>query len=350
MKYVRDCWYAAAWSEDIGRELFARTLLEEGVLFFRKEGGDVVAMRDRCPHRLVPLSMGRLVGDDVECIYHGLKFDCSGRCIANPNGNEAIPRAANVTAYIVAERFNIVWIWMGDPQRADPALIPQMPWLDDQVKYAEIHGTTMLPANYLLVVDNLMDLRHVAFLHQGLEPREHALIPVKDSEDTSSVWSKIFSPSSAPPPFFARKMHGPVDHWQEVVCYPPTSLVIFYGVTEVGAARSDGLETFNIQFVTPETSSTSHYLWASVRNFDLQDSNLTEGLREASSYAFANEDSPVLAAQQRAIGDRDLMECHPVLFSNDVAAVRVRRQIERLIQGEEARSGNQCKTMTLATA
>ncbi len=336
MTYVRNTWYAAAWSEEIGQALFTRKLLDEAVVFYRKTDGRIAALRDRCPHRLIPLSMGKLEGDDVECIYHGLKFDGAGRCVANPNGNGLIPKTAAVRSYVVEERFQVVWIWMGDPEQADPDTIPDLHWMTQPDLYAETHGTAKIPASYLLVVDNLMDLRHVVFLHQALEPREHAAIPVKDSEEDGRIWARIWSPSSTPPPFFATKMRGKVDHWQDMLCYPPGSLVIFYGVTEPGKTREEGMQTFNISLVTPETEKTSHYLWASVRNFDLHDDALTLGLREASSYAFANEDSPVLEAQQMAIGDRDLMDCNPVLFSNDVAAVRVRRLIQRQLQEEAA--------------
>ena len=338
MTFIRNTWYAAAWSGDIGRKLFSRTLLNEPVLFYRREDGSIVAMRDRCPHRLVPLSMGRLVGDDVECIYHGLKFDGGGRCIANPNGSQLIPKAAAVDAYRVVERHQIVWIWMGEQALADEAQVPDLPWLADPEHFTETHGTTTLPASYLLVVDNLMDLRHTAFLHSALEPRDHALIPVKDYEENGRVWAKIFSENTPPPPFFAMKIDGRVDHWQEMLCYPPGVCAIFYGVTAPGRPRKEGLDTINISLVTPETDRSSHYLWASARDFDLDDGKLTEAVREGSAYAFANEDAPVLAAQQQAIGDRDLMEFGPVLFSNDVAAGRVRRIIERRL-AEERQGG-----------
>lgn len=335
MSFIRNTWYAAAWGEEIGRSLLPRTLLEEPLVFFRREDGTVAAMQDRCPHRIVPLSMGRLIGDDVECLYHGMRFNSQGRCVANPNGTGIIPPAARVQSYRVEERHNVVWIWMGDQNLADPGQIPDLHWMVEPDRYAETHGATKLPAGYMLVVDNLMDLRHVVFLHQGLEPREHALAPIRDSEDDEGrVWSRITRDACNPPSFFATRMQGKVDHWQEILCYPPGSLVIFYGVTDPGKPREEGLETFNISLVTPETTKSSHYLWASARNFDLEDAALTAGLNEASRHAFAFEDAPVLEAQQRLIGDGDLMDFNPVLISNDVAAARVRRIVKRRLEQE----------------
>jgi len=87
--------------------------------------------------------------------------------------------------------------------------------------------------------------------------------------------------------------------------------------------------------VTPETATTSHYFWHSARDFDVADAELTKATGEGSTYAFENEDRPVLEAQQRAAGDRDLMSCDPVLISNDAASGRVRRIIERRIKAEQ---------------
>jgi phenylpropionate dioxygenase-like ring-hydroxylating dioxygenase large terminal subunit len=337
MNFVKNTWYAAAWSEEIEHKLFTRILLNEAVLFYRKSDGAVVALRDRCPHRIIPLSLGKLIRDDVECAYHGLKFDCSGRCIENPNGNGAIPGALAVRSYPVVERCNIVWIWMGDPQLADAAGLPDYPWNLDTARYTETHGTLNLAANYLLVIDNLMDLRHTAFLHStALEPREHARLPLQVSEENGRIWSRIFSPSSKPPPFFAvaKNMTHPVDHWQEIRWDLPGAVIIFYGVTEPGMPREQGLGTYNLSLVTPETDKTTHYLWGTARDFDLHDVELTKAVNVGSKWAFENEDRPVLEAQQRAAGDRDVMDCHPVLISNDTAAVRVRREIQRRIRAE----------------
>ena len=110
MKYLLDVWYVAAWPEEIGRGLLARTIAERPVVLFRREDGTPAGLEDRCPHRIVPLSRGRLVGDAIECGYHGFAFDCSGACVANPHGDHSIPRAARVRVYPVIEQHGIVWI------------------------------------------------------------------------------------------------------------------------------------------------------------------------------------------------------------------------------------------------
>jgi phenylpropionate dioxygenase-like ring-hydroxylating dioxygenase large terminal subunit len=128
--FLRNHWYVAASSDEIGRKPFGRILLGAPVVFYRTEAGKVVAFEDRCAHRHLPLSMGKLVGDALQCHYHGLRFGPDGRCVRIP-GQDQIPQTARVKTYPVVERYKWLWIWMGDPAAADPAKIADFHWLDD---------------------------------------------------------------------------------------------------------------------------------------------------------------------------------------------------------------------------
>jgi nitrite reductase/ring-hydroxylating ferredoxin subunit len=119
-----------AYDNEIGRKPPGRTVLGEPVVLFRKQDGTPVALEDRCVHRHLPLSMGRLVGDTLQCHYHGLRYDGAGACVMVP-GQDTIPPGARVKTYPVVERYRWLWIWMGDPARADPAGIADFHWLDD---------------------------------------------------------------------------------------------------------------------------------------------------------------------------------------------------------------------------
>jgi phenylpropionate dioxygenase-like ring-hydroxylating dioxygenase large terminal subunit len=80
--FLRNYWYVAASDSDIGRKPFRRIIMNEPVVFYRTEDGTPIALEDRCPHRRLPLSMGKLVGDDIlQCHYHGLRFDRTGACV-----------------------------------------------------------------------------------------------------------------------------------------------------------------------------------------------------------------------------------------------------------------------------
>src|SRR5947209_4496925 len=104
MPYVRNCWYMIAWDHEVPREgLFARTVLNEGIVLYRTRDGRIVALRDRCCHRLAPLSKGRQEGDCVRCGYHGLLFDATGRCLEIA-GSESVPEKARVPTYPIAAK------------------------------------------------------------------------------------------------------------------------------------------------------------------------------------------------------------------------------------------------------
>src|SRR5947208_10186817 len=111
--YLRNSWYVAAWDREVSRRPLARTYLDEPVVLFRKEDGTPVALQDRCCHRYLPLSRGKLEADRLRCGYHGLLFDADGKCVEIP-GQANIPPQAKVRAFPTQERVGWIWIWMGD--------------------------------------------------------------------------------------------------------------------------------------------------------------------------------------------------------------------------------------------
>lgn len=161
--FVRNAWYVGAWDHEIGRDMLRRIILNEPVVFFRRDDGRPVALEDRCCHRQAPLSRGKLVGNIVECGYHGLQFDTSGACIKIPS-QDRIPPSAKVKAFPVIEKNHWVWIWLGDPAKADPALIEDFHWMDDP-EWRFGGSSLHVEANYLLLVENLLDTTHLPFLH-----------------------------------------------------------------------------------------------------------------------------------------------------------------------------------------
>ena len=125
-----NAWYAAAWDAELRHELFPRTVANKKIVLYRRSDGRPVALEDACWHRLLPLSKGRLKGDELVCGYHGLKFDVGGQCVEVP-GQSLVPRGARVRSYPVREKWSVAWIWMGDPAKADESKIPNLPWLAD---------------------------------------------------------------------------------------------------------------------------------------------------------------------------------------------------------------------------
>ena len=111
--FIRNRWYVAAWDKEVSRKPLARTICGEKVVLFRRGDGSAAALADFCPHRLAPLSTGRREGDDLRCMYHGLRFGPDGRCNEIP-GQNAIPERAFVRGYPVVESGSWIWVWMGE--------------------------------------------------------------------------------------------------------------------------------------------------------------------------------------------------------------------------------------------
>src|SRR5438132_288960 len=116
--FLKNCWYVAAWDyELIDGKMLARTLLGENVLLYRGDSGEVIALNNRCPHRGALLSQGRREGDSVRCMYHGIKYDHTGKCVQIP-GQDMIPPKLRVRKYPIVESGHIIWIWMGGPAQS----------------------------------------------------------------------------------------------------------------------------------------------------------------------------------------------------------------------------------------
>ena len=166
--WLKNVWYVAGFSSELTTDLLARKLLDQALVFFRDASGKAVAVQDRCAHRLVPLSLGRRTDEGtIECGYHGMQFDGAGSCVFAPG--QAAPRSVKVKVKVktwpVAEKHNLLWIWIGDDDRADPALIPDIWWFDHP-EWTVASGYHHFHADYRLITDNLLDLSHETYVHQ----------------------------------------------------------------------------------------------------------------------------------------------------------------------------------------
>ena len=343
MAYLRNTWYVAAWENEIAPgACLARTLLDEPIVFFRDESGAVKALTDRCPHRFAPLHMGNLVSGSLQCAYHGLVFDGSGQCVANPQGNGVIPRAAKVRAYPLVERHGIVWIWMGDAGLADPALIGNFDAIDPgtlDVGRRYLYAR----ANYLLETDNILDLSHIEYLHAstlGSDKVKHG--KTESVQENNTVWSKRWIESENLNPFLEKTFGVTagqlVDRWLEVRWDPPANMVLYVAVVPTGRPRSEGRERRIVHLFTPETSKTTHY-WFAVgypKAVGGDGASIAEQAIDGLKRPFENEDLPMLEAQQRSLHNAEFWDMKPILLFGDAAAVRARRVIEKLIKEEQA--------------
>jgi len=340
--WLRNCWQVAAFTtEVIGGELFPRRILDEPIVFFRARDGRVVAFQDRCPHRYAPLSKGTLIGETVRCMYHGLTYGPDGKCVAIP-GQDRIPAKAFVKTYPVVERYKLVWIWMGDAEKADAALVPDVHWMDSP-GWVAAEGYHHVAANYKLLNDNLLDLSHETYVHgKTIGHDSVAETPFAFRTEGNVVYVDKEMKACNPPPFYqylARvSASDKVDRWQHTVYIPPGYIVIDVGVQPLepvsGSNRVDGRV---IDLITPETPTSSHYFWAFARNFRLDEIAVTEFLRENVRRTF-DEDKEMLEAQQRIIGPVT-EPVFQVTIRADAGPTQGRRLLASMIEVESRGSG-----------
>ena len=337
MKYLRNTWYVAAWTAELGeRQILSRRLLDEPVILLRETSGAVRALADRCPHRQAPLRLGTFDGEVVQCGYHGLAFSGLGECVRNPHG--AVPRAARVKSYPLADRHGMLWIWMGDPAAADTASIPDFSFQDPAEFYT---GQRYLHvrSNYVLEIENILDLSHIAYLHPttlgggGVSKGEFECL-----QEGDVVWSKRATFEDHVPDSLADAMGVPrdalVDRWMDVRWNAPANMMLFGGGVLAGKPRSEGRGVRQAHCFTPETATTTHY-WFGIcfpRSMGELGAQLAEEQAERLKVPFETEDLPMLEAQQANIssgGGR-----RSFLLYGDAAGVRTLRVLDRLIETE----------------
>ena len=315
----------------------ARTVCDRRMVLWRKSDGSVAALEDACWHRLLPLSMGRLDGDELVCRYHGLAYDGEGKCTRMPSQNK-LNRSACVQSYPVVERHRFVWVWPGNPALADTALVPDMHWNDDPEWEGD--GQTMFAkCDYRLFVDNLMDLTHESFVHATSIGNQHvAHTPMETTRSERAVTSTRWMLDVDAPPFWRTQLRKPgnVDRWQIIRFEAPCTIVLDVGVALAGTGalegdRSKGVNGRVLNTITPETDKTCMYFWSLVRNYRLRDQSLTTQLREANAQIFV-EDQVVVEAQQRTIIEHPDLAIHNLNI--DAGSTWARRIVDDMIATE----------------
>ncbi len=341
MKFLRQAWYASAWSDELSAAPLGRTLLGERVVLFRKSDGSPCAIGGTCPHRFAPLERGILSGDTLACPYHGLTFDSTGACARNPHGDGRIPKDARVKAYPLLEKDTVIWIWMGNAATADPSLIPDFSSINDLQRYARTSGqVSHMPLRWDLMLDNLLDLSHAGFLHLGnLGSEAFSRGQMTVQKEGSRLRVNNLYPNGLPAPVFpgtgACAADLMVDYWVNVRWDPPGFMYFDAGITPTGRDRSEGFELNSIQLLTPESSVSTHYFWRLFRSYRREDDALTKGIEQMVAQAFRAEDEPMIAAVQAHMGDRELLDLHPAMLSVDNGAIRARRILDELLHKEQ---------------
>jgi vanillate O-demethylase monooxygenase subunit len=325
--FIRNGWYAAAFSEEIGADLLERWICGEALVFFRERDGRAVALDGTCPHRQYPLALGRRKDDTIECGYHGITFGSDGRCVHIP-GAENIQPAMRVRSYPLVERGGVIWIWPGDEERADPAKIVDW-WLTDRA-WVAVHDTKIVNARQSLLIDNLMDLTHEASLHAttlGNNAVIETPLITKTLDDSVSAARMMLD---VPPPGLFAKMGltGTIDRGQVAEFHPPGLCLTIVSAKP----RTEGQPTLRwtvLHALTPETEGRTRYLWLTARDYALDDASISDIWLTQTNTIFDQDVAALEAQEQRLQSRPNGKELSVAADAGALAARKLQRQYQK---------------------
>lgn len=317
--YPRRHWYVIARRDELGDELLARKVCDERLVLYRTSAGDPVALADRCSHRRFPLSAGQRVGDEIQCAYHGLRFDSAGTCVWAP-GQERIPSRANVATRPVVQQGAWIWAWMGDPEQPDFDALPRTPWFDDNA-WSSVDGLEPLAAHYGLLIDNLLDLSHETFLHAGfIGTPEVADTPIETSTTAADSTQPIVHVSRHMadvdcPPFYAEStgLESPIDRWQDIDYHAPGYYQLNVRVAPSGVEPGPDGSTDEhaahmkvLYAITPVDEANTLDFWAVCRDFAVGDEKVDHFLAEMNRTVVVQDVEALDLLQARIAEERAL--------------------------------------------
>lgn len=335
--FVRNAWYVAALSDEVGRTALSRLILGEPVLLYRRQDGAPVAVSDICPHRFARLSKGWIEGDNVRCPYHGAMFAPDGSCVEVPS-QEMIPPGCEIKSYPIVEKSQWIWIWTGDPALADPDLIPDHERLgvEREGYYAMQLPHRIVRGHYNLINENLMDDTHVAFVHmKQFETGSRAHLAPK--VDTVGPWiiTRTFDESEPLSQHFRMQFNVPYMSAPRAAqnnYHPPATHAVWLDVHNPDDVEAEPTRIILAFCNTPETERTTHIFGVHCRNFRQGDPDWNGYIREA-YVAVQDQDQGVIEDQQEL---RDLNCTFPqeVNFRPDATGMFTRRRMNKVVAEE----------------
>ncbi|MHA6795682.1 Rieske 2Fe-2S domain-containing protein [Pseudonocardia bannensis] len=331
---VKNGWYIGAWSDEVGRTLLQRWIVGRPVCFYRLQDGSVTAIEDRCPHRKYPLSLGRLDGDVIECNYHGYRIDSGGVCVGVAEQPDT-PKAS-VHRFPLVERDGVVWIWTGDVELADPALIPDTWWLSDP-GWTHVKGLVPLKARQVLLAENLLDLTHETFLHpSSIGNAAVAGTPIEVTSEGDRVSFIRHMVGIEAPPFYEKSMGltSPIDRWQDGDFYAPGVFILNIRLAPTGTEEPEGFHMKVMYGMTPATETETHDFFALARDYKIDDAELSTFQLEQ-QLAVMKEDVDALEIQEVMVASEPAGARESSIRS-DVAGIRGRRLLEKMAAKEAA--------------
>jgi phenylpropionate dioxygenase-like ring-hydroxylating dioxygenase large terminal subunit len=342
--FIKNAWYVAAWADELREAPLGRRICNEAIVLFRGAAGRASALADYCCHRSAPLSAGKIVETGLECGYHGMVYGGDGVCVSIP-GQVHIPAKARVRNYPLVEKDALLWIWMGDPSGADATQIVDYPFHNDSANWPHKHTMYPIAGSANLMVDNLMDLTHLAYVHTttiGGNPKSHVEAIMDTQPTETGLKFTRWMLGTAPPPTYrkgAPQLGDTIDRWQEFEFIAPAAVLQYTGATDAGTGaydrgiREGGFQLRIFHGLTPSTDTTCYYFWSGSNGYRQTDPQATLDLFNELEVAF-KEDVRIVGLQQARLSE--VGEDALINIVADGARVHMRRVIEKLLARENA--------------
>ena len=339
--FVKNCWYAAAWDHEVAQgKILPRTIADQRLVIYRTEDQQPAVLEDRCCHRHAPLSEGRVNGNDIQCMYHGLKFGPDEICTDIP-GQSNIPIGARVRSFRTVERHNLIWIWLGDPALGDPELIPDAIGFD-RPDWIMKGGYLRYEADPMLVADNAMDFSHITYVHPTTFGGTDQWVTERPKVERIprgvrvSRWLKDVEP----PPYLQRfKNHrGNIDRWSSYDFLVPGVLLLRSDMYPTGSDPADKSNVIFSYFASnclmPESSEATHsfFRWGPRSN---EDPAIIDILIEAARAGFA-EDKKIIEAQHQVV--KQDRTAKMMTIAVDTGVVMMRRVFNDMLEAEASQA------------
>jgi vanillate O-demethylase monooxygenase subunit len=337
--FLKNYWYVAALTSEVGDTPLARTIAGEKIVLYRDTKGEIVALEDRCAHRQAPLSLGEVIGDNIQCGYHGLTFDRGGECVRVPS-QKMSPTGTCVRPFPAAEKQGFVHLWMGDRKPTKDETPFDYPFAATEglnARYAALTGKF----DYRLLIDNLMDLTHLGFTHKNTigtgGVADSGKAKTERKGDRVFVTREMENIAPAPTHVEVTGYSGNVDRWQIIEYIPPCYISLQIGNAKHGTGGFNAdpkdklINRRTLHIATPETKNTTHYFWVSTYPSESMTPEQEQTIYER-TLEVLDEDVRMIEGQQtRYDPDFKMID-----IGEDAGQLAMRATLERLIKEERA--------------
>lgn len=335
--------WVASTSVRVGREPLALIMLETHVVLYRKEDGSIVALEDRCPHRWAHLSSGKVVGDDIQCGYHGFTFNAEGSCVRIPSQPQ-IPSRCRVRSYPVVEQGPLVWVWMGDPELIESGPPEEASWPYDK-QYSSWSGETLAEGNYMLLKENVLDLTHFGYVHATtFKILDWVNPPTVTTTEDRVTFRQEFIGCSLPPMFAEATGIGvekKVNRYNYGSYISPALNVAALDIEdpEPGPGKRANFKFRIMHITTPETPTRFRYLWFGGFDIPHMSARTLDMCKTVTEIGFAEDKAIIEAVHRRIMEDPRHLDYPEIIVQTDQAAIQARRKLAAMLDREKPACG-----------